>query len=301
MLEHYLACLPPRWRTTTRPTSSWWRWRDHDVHVLTAGDVDAPARVVVLHGAGGHSAALWPYAGLLADRYDVRVVVPDLPGYGATRVPRRSGVRYGDWVALVSELLRAQRSDHEGPLVVVGASMGGMLAYDAATRTGLADHVVATCLLDPRDPVARAHIGRWAWQGRLARPALRLAAGPLAAATVPLRWLVDMRAIANDPALVELVLRDRCGGGTSLPLGFLRSYLESAPAVEPDEATNGTLVLAHPTDDRWTPVEVSLRFFRRLAVKAEHVPLESAGHFPVEERAVGQLVDVFARWLRPRP
>lgn len=283
-----------------RPESSRWRWRDHDVHVATAGAVDAETRVVVLHGAGGNSSALWPYAGLLAEHYDARVVVPDLPGYGHTRVPDRSGVRYGHWIACVGDLLREQRRGHDGPLVVVGASMGGMLAYDVATRTGVADHVVATCLLDPRDPAVRAHLGQWAWQGRLARPALRIAAGPWARTPVPLRWLTNMRAIANDPELVRLVLHDRRGGGTRLPLGFVRSYLDSAPAVEPEAADGCTLVLAHPTDDRWTPMEVSLRFFRRLAVDAELVPLTGAGHFPVEEPAVGQLLDVFARWLRPR-
>jgi hypothetical protein len=47
----------------------------------------------------------------------------------------------------------------------VGASLGGMVAYDAATRTRAADHVVVTCLPDPRDPVMRRHITRFPWLG----------------------------------------------------------------------------------------------------------------------------------------
>ncbi|MPY81187.1 MAG: alpha/beta fold hydrolase [Actinophytocola sp.] len=47
----------------------------------------------------------------------------------------------------------AERAADDRPLVLFGASMGGMLAYEAAARTRQA--VVATCLLDPRDPGAR--------------------------------------------------------------------------------------------------------------------------------------------------
>lgn len=109
-----------------------------------------------------------------------------------------------------------------------------------------------------------------------------VAAGPAAGVGVPLPWLTNMRAIANDPALTDLVVRDRRGGGNRMPLGFFRSFFESAPAVEPEEATHPPVVLAHPADDRWTPAEVSLRFFDRIAAPKEYVPLEGAGHFPVE-------------------
>jgi alpha-beta hydrolase superfamily lysophospholipase len=39
---------------------------------------------------------MWPFAAAAGQR-GVHVVVPDLPGYGRTRVPRRGAVRYPDW------------------------------------------------------------------------------------------------------------------------------------------------------------------------------------------------------------
>jgi alpha-beta hydrolase superfamily lysophospholipase len=293
--EAYLAELPEDLRPDPLPhrRSTWWRWRDTEVHVERIGDPAAPRRALMLHGAGGNTAAMWPYAALTATR-GYHVVVPDLPGYGRTLVPRPGAVRYPDWVGLACDLAVAERAAHGGPLLLIGASMGGMLAYEAATRTGVADRVVVTCLFDPRDPAARRHIGRLPWLGAAARPLLRLLAGPLADLRVPIRWIANMRAIANTDSLVELVLRDEHGGGNHVPLGFVRSFLESAPAVEPERADVPEIVLAHPAADRWTPVEISLSFFERISAPKRLVLLEGAGHYPVEAPGAHQLAETIA-------
>ncbi|MGH3948462.1 MAG: alpha/beta hydrolase [Pseudonocardiaceae bacterium] len=263
------------------------------VHIERVGEPDAHIRAILLHGAGGNAAALWPFAALAAE-CGAEVVVPDLPGYGRTRVPHPGAVRYTDWVDLACALTTAEKGADTRPLWLVGASMGGMLAYEAATRTGLADRVVATCLLDPRDPAVRKGVARTPWLGAIARPLLRLAAGPLANVRLPIRWLVNMNAMSNQPDLADLVLRDKRGGGNRVPLGFLLSYLRSAPAVEPETVTEPEFLLAHPAADRWTPVELSARFFNRIAAPKKLVLLEGAGHFPIEEPGIGQLVDVLA-------
>ncbi|OLT42352.1 lysophospholipase [Saccharomonospora sp. CUA-673] len=283
MHEVYRRFLPESLRAEPPPRreSTWWRWRDADVHVERIGDPDADVHAIAFHGAGGHAALMWPFAALAAQR-GVHVVVPDMPGYGHTRVPNRSAIRYPDWVALARDLTVEHRQRHDGPLWLLGASVGGMLSYEVATRTNAVDRLIVTCLLDPNDAGARAAAARFRWMGPLARPVLRAAAGPLAGVRVPLPWLTNMRAIANDPELADVVLRDRRGGGGRMPLGFFRSFFDSQPAVEPEDATSTPVVLAHPADDRWTPAELSLRFFDRIAAPKQYVPLEGAGHFPVE-------------------
>ena len=288
MHDEYLAFLPPALRPDPLPprVAEVWRWRGHDVHIERTGDEHAPVRLLMLHGAGGNSGLLWPVAAAAAAR-GCHVVVPDLPGYGRTRVRRPGAVRYPDWVGLACDLVRAEKSDR--PLWILGASMGGLLAYEAATRTGLVDRVIATCLFDPREPLVRRHIGRL---GPLGAHALRLARGPLGNVRVPIRWVANMRAISNDPAVTALVLADRRGGGNRVPLGFLRTFLWSAPAVEPEDATAPEIVLAHPAEDRWTPVAASLPFYERLATPKKLVLLPDGGHLPVEPRAVAALLDV---------
>lgn len=132
----------------------------------------------------------------------------------------------------------------------------------------------------------------------MAGPVLRLAAGPLADGRLPIRWVADMRHIANDPGLVREVISDRTGGGGRVPLGWMRTFLESAPLVEPEQFLGPPVLMVHPGDDRWTPLSVSRPFFDRIGAEKSLVILENCGHFPVEQPgftrlldAVGQLVD----------
>ncbi len=228
----------------------------------------------------------------MAARAGFAAVVPDLPGYGVTRVPDRRGIRYPDWVALAADLVRAQ----PGPVVVAGLSMGGMLAYDAVAAAGVAAPILASCLLDTTDPAVRRGIARHPWLGAAARPALaRLSRADRM--LVPVRLLAPMHRIANDRELSRAIVADPTSGGTRMPLGFFRSYLASRRSPEPERFA-GRLVLAHPDADPWTPVELSLRFLHRApAATREVVLLERTGHLPFERPGVDQLADVVAREL----
>lgn len=64
-------------------TSSTWQWRDSRVHLEHVGDPESAVRMILVHGAGGNSAAMWPYAAHLS-KLGAYVTVPDLPGYGKT-------------------------------------------------------------------------------------------------------------------------------------------------------------------------------------------------------------------------
>jgi alpha-beta hydrolase superfamily lysophospholipase len=301
----YLAFLPPHWRERAlavgEPQSTWWRWRDMRVHILSLPRPQARARLLVLHGAGGHSGALWPLAAL-ADAAGYEAFAPDLPGYGLTEVPDPAGLIYPDWVDCVTHLLRAQSAADPRPLVVLGGSMGGLLGYSACARVRSAvSHLVVTCLLDPSNPVCWPALSRWggAASVRLLRPLMSGLTGGRGPARwrVPMRWVAPMHAIAHDPALARLCAQDARGGGSRVPLGFLASYLFSQPEVAPQEFREVPVTLIHPTDDRWTPPEMSLAFLRHIAAPVRHVPLEGCGHFPVEEPGLTRAVEVLREVL----
>ncbi len=50
------------------------------------------------------------------------------------------------------------------------------------------------------------------------------------------------------------------------------------------------VTLLHPSADAWTPVELSMRVFRRLASPGTVVMLRECGHFPCEEPGLTDLV-----------
>lgn len=260
------------------------------MHVLRRVNPQAPVRVLLVHGAGGHSAALWPIASLLPDdRFELAAV--DLPLYGATTSPDPAAVRYQDWVELLCEFVLSE--DDDRPLVLLGASIGGMLAYEVAARTNRPSAVVATCLLDPRDPRARAVITRFGVLGVLGGPLARLLPDKLAKRRIPMSWAAALSKMSRDPGLSRLCAADPRGGGAKVPLGFLASFLTYRHT--PPEKMRIPVTLAHPAQDAWTPVEISTRWLGHIAAPAELVMLRECGHFPIEDPGLADLVGAVKR------
>ncbi len=300
--ESYLRFLPEPWRSEAAGVaaeSTWWAWPsssgrpcgDVDVHVLRARRSAAPLRVLLLHGGGGHSALVWPLGAILANE-GFEVLAPDLPQYGRTRVSDTGRVRYQDWVDLVADLVAAETEDDPRPLVVLGASLGGMLAYEVADRTGRVAAVVATCLLDlAGDPAARRAVARTPVLARLV-PLMPVLArvGALARVRFPIRWVAPMSAMSLDPELSRACLDDRLGAGSSVSLGFL-SDLMTHDVPDPEGYRGPRVLLVHPAADSWTPPEVSVRFARRMAARTDIHLLTGCGHFPVEQPGVDELAE----------
>lgn len=292
----YVEFLPPRYRSAViaAPRSEWWGWRGHRVHVARAGGLDDAVRVVGLHGAGGHAGLVWPLLGIGAAE-GVSVAAVDLPLYGDTVVADPGGVRYRDWVELLCEFVAAETAGDDRPLVLFGASVGGMLAYEVAARTGLAAHVVATCLADPADPAMRRAMARWSVTGALPLPVLAAAAALFGRVRLPVRWLADLANMSLDPAVSRHCASDPHGGGVRVPFGFLVDFLRFEHTAP--ERMTAPVTLVHPAEDRWTPPELSLRFLDRVAAPSRAVLLEGCGHFPLEEPGVTQLAETLRELL----
>lgn len=246
----------------------------------SAGD----ATLLLVHGGDANGRLLAPYA-LMAARSGYRAVAFDLPGYGLTQVADKARVVYEDWVLATVALLRVEAE--RGPVVLFGTGAGGLLAYEAAARTGAAAALVATHLLDWRRPAVLRATARVPATARLAVPAIRGLAGLVDPLPVPIRWVGDTRQVANQPALVDAIAHDPLSGHNWMPGGFLRTMLRSIPALEPEEFDACPVVLAHPADDRWTPLSASRLFFDRIdRAHTELVLLDDCGHLPVERPGI---------------
>lgn len=291
----YADFLPPSWRSEVDqdPASTWWNWNGHKVHVLRRVNPKASVRVLVVHGAGGHSAALWPVASLLPnDQFELTAV--DLPLYGRTISPDPAAVRYQDWVALLCDFVLSE--DDGRPLLLLGASIGGMLAYEVAARTRCPAAVVATCLLDPRDHRARAVITRFGRLGILCGPLARLLPEKFAGRMIPMSWVAALSKMSRNPGLAKLCAADLRGGGIRVPLGFLTSYMTYRHTLPEEMLT--PVMLAHPAADAWTPVDLSTRWLSRITAPAELVMLRQCGHFPIEDPGLSDLVKAVERVSR---
>jgi pyruvate dehydrogenase E2 component (dihydrolipoamide acetyltransferase) len=122
-------------------SESWVEFGEHRVHVVTAGD--GPP-TVFLHGLGG-SLVTWM---TVADRMSQqrRLVLIDLPGHGASAAPDPSCTDYS--LSGVSSLIaNAIAAVCDGPVVIVGHSLGGAVATLVAA--GSPSLVAGLVLIDP--------------------------------------------------------------------------------------------------------------------------------------------------------
>jgi pimeloyl-ACP methyl ester carboxylesterase len=273
-----------------------WRWRGLSVHIDRLPAPGAGAKLLLVHGVGGYGRLVIGPFGLPAHDAGCEVVAVDLPGYGLTDVPDRD-LTFGLWVDCLVDLIRTEQETDPRPLVLMGLSLGGVTAYHAAARSDGVSRLVATTLLDPRDPDVMAGISRWPLAGRIGVPVMRT-----------LRWLTDwirppvalmakMDAIANDPDLAALCVHDPLGGATRLPLRFFRTLTQLAPTVEPEQFDLPVLVL-HPAQDRMTDIGLTRRFVSRFGDNAALIELPGCGHFPIEEpgaRLLHEHLDVVLR------
>lgn len=251
----------------------WHGIRLHYLHRQRATD----RTVIFVHGAGAHAAALWPYAQLCA----LDAVVIDLPLFGASVASDPGAIRYSDWVAALTAFIAAWPRD----VVLVGFSIGGVLAADVATRCPNVVRTITTCLVEPRRCAAQLFITRFGVFGVVGAVLAPLVVGRVARLRIPMRWVARFSRMSSDPALQRLCAFDPKSGGVYVPLGFLASLLKFRHKFDP-----GSVELAHPANDHWTPAWLSVRLKPKTVVL-----LDSCGHFPVEQPGLGQFIALINR------
>ena len=113
------------------------------------------ARVILFHGVGGNGRLLSLIAvPLMKQGYEV--ICPDLPLYGMTEYYGK--VVYQDWVDCAAEIVMYYQAREIRPTFLFGLSAGGILAYQTASGLPEIQGVIATCLLDQREPLVRKNV-----------------------------------------------------------------------------------------------------------------------------------------------
>lgn len=125
-----------------------------DFGALRAIRAGAGAPVLLLHGVGLQANVWGPQIDALCA--DFAVIAPDMPGHGES-----AGFCHAPALADYTDLIAAALTElaQIGPVVVVGHSMGAMIALDLAARhPGLVRGVVALNAIHRRSAAARAAV-----------------------------------------------------------------------------------------------------------------------------------------------
>lgn len=132
---------------------------------------------------------------------------------------------------------------------------------------------------------------------RLGTPVLRALVHVAPRATLPMRMVANMRALANNAELVDLLITDPHSAGARVPARLIASMSAAKPSVEPELFTNRPFLLVHPAEDRWVSVHLSRLFFDRLACPKQLVILDGAGHLPCEQPGLDRMREALVAFL----
>jgi pimeloyl-ACP methyl ester carboxylesterase len=243
----------------------------------------APA-LVLLHGLGASGASFYPVIGPLRRHY--RVIVPDLPGCGASSPPPdRAYLTFAELLDATEELVArvAPRGAY-----LAGNSMGGWIAAKLAARRP--DLARGIALLNPGGPALRAE--DWVDFAQLLATE----------GDEAMRELVT-RLFHRPPLGMSLVSRDVHRLMRRPSVQSLVATLRPEDFVSEEElaAVDCPSVLIWGENDRLIP-EACRHFFLEKLPRVRHEPIPDCGHCPQLEcpRRTADILLSLPRMRRPR-
>lgn len=285
ILERVFGLVIAREPTETRQSI-----RKHNVHIdHWRPDGKPKGTLILVHGGGGNGRILAPL-GDYAASIGWQALAPDLPGYGLTEPAPDFRWDYDEWPAVIAEMADSA----EGPVVVLGASVGGMTAVFAAEESRKIAGVIATTLLDMGDPNTFVQAARWRWLGKLSLAGFRIFPAIFDRIALPLWISAPLRAMSGNAEMQDYFRRDRLLGRLWVPVRFFRTmHARKASGVSP----GCPILLVHPGADAWTPVALSRAAFDLVRGPKEFVVLTNGSHLPVERPAIDEFQDHIASFL----
>lgn len=241
--------------------------------------------VIIFHGVGGNGRLL-SFIAVPLQKQGHRVICPDLPGYGYTECPEE--VDYKKWCDVGSFLVQGELNE-DRKVYVIGLSAGGMLAYNVTCRHPEVSGLIVSNILDNREKEVRKYSAKYKWMGVYGIDMLAKMPDFIRRLKLPVKMITNMNGLVNDGNVLKVLLKDKKGAGNKVSLQFLFSMMQYKPEKEAEEFSDTPVLLVHPEDDRWTPVEISELFFDKIGADKRKVLLEKAGHFPVEASGLKQM------------
>lgn len=280
------AFLPEKNRLSSKiqPAEVYTQINDMQVHI-DEYEQGADTTVIIFHGVGGNGRIVSFFGVPLAET-GYNVICPDLPGYGYTQYEKK--ITYTDWIEVGSALVQ-QELQKSRTVFLIGLSAGGMLAYNVACKNSLVSGLIVTNILDNREEQVRLCSAKNRFQAKYGLGIIKALPGFMRNFKIPIKMVTNMNGLVNDKKVLAALLKDKRGPGSKVDLNFLVSMMNSRPVIEPEEFRTIPVLMVHPENDLWTPVQVSDLFFSKIAADKKRVLLKQAGHFPIEEPGLSMM------------
>ncbi|WP_354674331.1 alpha/beta hydrolase [Cupriavidus alkaliphilus] len=158
MLQDHFLYFPERASVDDMVSSGLRAWPGPDDFRGLVAEPPGPVRAtaMVFHGNAGHAGHRDYYASALAP-LGIRVILAEYPGYG----PRTGTLGERSFVADAERSIALARRQYDGPLLLIGESLGAGVAAAAAARQR--EHVAGVLLITPWDRLSHLAAHHYPW------------------------------------------------------------------------------------------------------------------------------------------
>ena len=225
--------------------------------------------VVFAHGLGDHARRSTPLGGALAEAgYDA--VLIDRRGHGLSE-GRRGDATLADDFAAIELAVAYARERFDGPVALMGDSLGGVMSWYLLTREPDVEAAVCHCIGHPEvhhDPAMR-------WKGPLIAALARVA--PVAPVSVT--QIADYSEVALEP-LTKRYFEDRIDllFNFTITLRAMAAYVGFRPGIPWEQVSIPVLVTIGSEDRMVTRPYTEECLARAQPPRTTYIPFDGMGH-----------------------
>jgi len=272
------------------PIEETWDWKGNKMHLDRYPNPHAEYRIFLHHGVGTNGRQLNMIFGHKMAELGYEVVAFDNLGYGMTEVNQKD-ITYNDWVHAFADFVNAETKRDYKKTILYGLSAGGMLIYNSACYINEVHGMIGMCFLQNDNPTVGNETSKYKGTNWLVIPLMeKFSKTKLKTKLIAMKDVSKMNALVNDEKALGIFLKDDASAAAKVQLQFLSDYMTYKLPIPVEEFDKCPILLTQPELDRWTPLELS-----ELSMKGIKAPftvkiLEGAGHYPVEEKGLKQLI-----------
>lgn len=294
------ALLPSEFRLTQNnlPLEESWDWKGNKMHLDRYPNPNSEYRIFLHHGVGTNGRQMNMVFGHKMAELGYDVVAMDNLGYGMTEVNQKD-ITYQDWVHSFSDFVNTEtKRDYKKP-ILYGLSAGGMLIYNASCFINEVYGLIGMCFLQNDNKTVGNETAKFKGTNWFVIPAMqKLSKTSLKTKMIPMKEVSKMDALVNNDKALQIFLKDDASANAKVQLQFLSSYMSYEAPIPVEEYDKCPILLTQPELDRWTPLELSEISMKGIKAPFTVKTLEGGGHYPMEEKALKQLIQYADEFIK---
>ncbi|MBV8325198.1 alpha/beta fold hydrolase [Chryseobacterium sp.] len=283
------------------PVEEVWEWKGNKIHLDRYPNPDSKYRIFLHHGVGTNGRQLNMIFGHKMAELGYDVVAIDNLGYGMTEVFQKD-ITYDDWVHLFADFVNAETKRDHKKTILYGLSAGGMLIYNSSAFIDEVDGMIGMCFLQNDNKTVGNETSKYKGTNWLVVPLMKkLAETKSKTHLIAMKNVSKMKALVNNEKALEIFLKDDASAGAKVQLQFLADYMTYKAPIPVNQYNKAPILLTQPELDRWTPLKLSEISMKGIKAPFTVKLLEGAGHYPIEEKGLRQLIQYSDDFIKSLP